>query len=65
MVKTIVDLKGNEIHADKFVGTVDGGVDPTDITLPAITVGGTTVGPGTLIEVIEDLITEINTKANL
>ena len=64
MAKTVIDLKGNEIVADKFTGTVTVSLDSGDIAVGEITVGGTTVGPGTLTEVIEDLITEINTKAD-
>lgn len=64
MAKTIIDLKGNEIHADKFVGEVSVTVDPADIDIPAVTVAGVTVGPGNLIEVLEDLVTLINTKAD-
>lgn len=64
MAETIIDLKGNVVVADEFRGTVTVVVTPSDITLPAITVGGTTVGPGDLTDVIEDLIALINTKAD-
>jgi hypothetical protein len=64
MAETIIDLKGNVVVADEFRGTVTGDVTPGDITLPAITVAGTTVGPGDLIDVIEDLVALINTKAD-
>jgi hypothetical protein len=66
MTKPVIDLSGNTVVADKFSGEIEGPfeVDAADVEVPAVTVGGVTVGPGSLIEVLEDLITLINTKAD-
>lgn len=63
MAETIIDLKGNVIVADEFRGTT-GGTTSNNVQVPAITVAGTTVGPGTLTSVLTELVTLLNTKEN-
>lgn len=56
MARNEIDLRGNIVVADGFVG------DSYDVEVPAVTVAGTTVGPGTLVDVLEEILTLINSK---
>lgn len=58
----VIDLRGNTLLIDKVKGEVDGDVASGDVQVPAVTVAGTTVGPGTLTVVLAEIVTILNSK---
>lgn len=58
----VIDLRGNTLLIDKVKGDVDGNTSAGDVQVPAVTVGTTTVGPGTLTEVLAEIVTILNSK---
>lgn len=61
-----LDLRGNTIQADGFEGAITGlEVAAEDVAVQAAEAGTADVPAGTLAEVLLDIYTLINTKADL
>lgn len=58
----VIDLRGNTLLIDKVKGDVDGNTSASDVQVTAVTVGGTTIGPGTLTQVLGEIVALLNSK---